>query len=62
MGQAKGLRTSTNAEFLSLTRWKMIEVQERRQAEKAKAKAGDEDSDGSSVLSSRVGSESEEED
>jgi len=61
MGQAEAPRTSTNAELLSLTRWKMIEVQERRQVEKAKAKAGEEDSDGSSVLSSRVGSESEEE-
>ena len=52
-------RTSTNAELLRLTRWKMIDVQERRQAEKAKAKAGDEDSDGSSALSNRVGSERE---
>ena len=53
--------TRTNAELLRVKRRAMIAVQEKREAEKARAKAGGEDSDASSAISSRVGSESEEE-
>ena len=51
----------TNADLLRVTRRTMIAVQEMREAEKSKDKAGDEDSDASSALSNRLGSESEQE-
>ena len=54
--------TRTNADLLRVTRRAMIAVQEKREADKAKGKAGDEDSDASSALGSGLGNESEEED
>ena len=47
----------TNADLLRVTRRTMIAVQEKREAEKTKDKAGDEDSDTSSAISIRFGSE-----